>query len=264
MAKERLDIFLLKKGFFSSRERAKAEIMAGNILVDNVKVEKAGTLVEDISEIIIIKKSFPYVSRGALKLIKALDEFSLEIKDKICLDIGASTGGFTEALLLNGVRTVYSIDVGHNQLAYKLRTDERVISKEKINARYLTLDMLDNNYMDIIVTDVSFISLDKILKPAYEVLTNGGYMIALIKPQFEAGKGEVNKKGIISDKKVHREVIAKVIDFAFNEASFSVLGLDESPITGTKGNIEYLLLLKKEKFKKNTITEGQIDKVASS
>lgn len=264
MFRERLDLLLVEKGFFSSREKAQAEIMVGNILVDKVKVEKAGTIVEDNSKISIIKQSFPYVSRGALKLIKALDEFSFEIKNKLCLDIGASTGGFTEVLLLNGAKKVYSIDVGHNQLAYKLRKDKRVTSKEKINARYLTLDILDNNYMDVIVTDVSFISLDKILKPAYGVLNDNGWMVALIKPQFEAGKDKSNKKGIVSDKKIHKEVINKVISFAFDEVGFSALDLAKSSITGKKGNIEYLLLLKKKKVRKNTIDKEKINRIVFS
>lgn len=264
MSKKRLDIFLVENDFFETRMRAKSEIMAGNILVDDKKVVKAGTLIDEEANIRIIKKSFPYVSRGALKLVKALKGFSIDATNLICLDIGASTGGFTEVLLLNGAKRVYSIDVGYNQLAYKLRTDDRVISKEKINARYLTLETVNNELIDLVVTDVSFISLDKILKPAFEVLKEGGYMIALIKPQFEAGRGEVNKNGIITNKNVHRKVIEKIVGFSSMEVGFQVIDVLKSPITGTKGNVEFLLLLRKGDIGDSRITSDRINEVVFS
>ncbi|MCI0502073.1 MAG: TlyA family RNA methyltransferase [Fusobacteria bacterium] len=263
MSKTRLDVYLVENGYFETRQRARAEIMAGNILVDNCKIEKAGALIKDTAIVKIIKKSFPYVSRGALKLLKALDEFDIKVDNKICLDIGASTGGFTEILLLRGAKKVYSIDVGHNQLAFKLRNDPRVISKEKVNARYLTSDILDNILMDIIVTDVSFISLDKILQPAFDVLKDKGIMIALIKPQFEAGKDAVIQKGIVKDKNVHQEVIRNIVDFAV-KVGFSPMALEKSPISGTKGNDEYLILFIKEQVKQNRIDEDSIYSIVNN
>ncbi len=245
MDKERLDLLLTKNGYFESRQKAQAEIMAGNILVNNQKISKPGTVVDAASLITILKKDFPYVSRGALKLLKAFEIFNIIAEDKLCLDIGASTGGFTEILLLKGAKKVYAIDVGHNQLDWKLRNDDRVVSKEKTNGRYLTTSDLDDNFMDIIVTDVSFISLEKILPAAYSCLKNNGEMIALIKPQFEAGYGEVSKKGIVTNNITHLKVIKKITDFAFS-LGFSVKGIGKSPIKGPKGNIEFLIFLVKE------------------
>lgn len=262
MSKERLDVFLTNSGYFESRQKAQAEIMAGNILVNNQKINKPGTLIDPASLITILKKDFPYVSRGALKLLKAFEDFHILADDKMCLDIGASTGGFTEILLLKGALRVYAIDVGHNQLDWKLRNDDRVISKEKTNGRYLTTLDLDDNYMDIIVTDVSFISLEKILPAAYSCLKKDGQMIALIKPQFEAGHGEVSKKGIVTNNSTHLKVIRKIVDFAFN-LGFSVKGLSKSPIKGPKGNIEFLIFMVKEDepYVDNTLTDTYIMKM---
>lgn len=245
MNKERLDILLTNNGYFESRQKAQAEIMAGNILVNNQKISKPGTIVDTTGVITILKKDFPYVSRGALKLIKAFEKFNIDVVEKICLDIGASTGGFTEILLLNGAKKVYAIDVGHNQLDWKLRNDQRVISKEKTNGRYLTISDLDNNLMDLIVTDVSFISLEKILPAAYSCLKDNCEMVALIKPQFEAGLGEVSKKGVVTDNLTHLKVIKRIIEFSRN-LGFSIKGLSKSPIKGPKGNIEFLIYLVKE------------------
>lgn len=245
MSKERLDVLLTSRGLFESRQKARAEIMAGNILVDNQKLIKPGTMIDQESKITILKKDFPYVSRGAMKILKAFELFPIDVKDKTCLDIGASTGGFTEVLLENGAARVYAVDVGYNQLAWKLRTDERVVSMEKVNGRNLSSQDFDGKLMDFIVTDVSFISLDKILPAAFRCLREKGEMIALIKPQFEAGYKEVSKSGVVLDFKIHFKVIKKIIDLA-NEISFSVKGLGKSPIKGPKGNIEFLLYLVKE------------------
>ena len=242
MTKERLDVFLVKKGHFKTRERAKGEIMAGNILVGNEKITKAGHMVSEEDTIRVLVKDFPYVSRGALKLVKGLEAFSLDVTGAVCLDIGASTGGFTEILLLNGARKVYSVDVGHNQLAWKLRNDSRVVVMEKVNGRYLTPENFDGTLMDVLVTDVSFISLEKILPAAKACLKPGGRMIALIKPQFEAGKDGVNKKGVVTDYRVRVEVVKKIISFSL-ALGFSIRGLALSPIKGPKGNIEYLIYL---------------------
>lgn len=259
MNKERLDVLLTNNGYFESRQKAQAEIMAGNILVNNQKICKPGTLVDSAGLITILKKDFPYVSRGALKLLKAFEIFNIAADDKICLDIGASTGGFTEILLIKGARKVYAIDVGHNQLDWKLRNDDRVVSKEKTNGRYLTSLDLEDNLMDIIVTDVSFISLEKILPAAYSCLRDNGKMIALIKPQFEAGHAEVSKKGVVTNNTIHFKVIKKIIEFSLG-LGFSVKGIGKSPIKGPKGNIEFLIYLIKEENPRieNMITDKLI------
>ncbi len=257
MNKERIDVMLTTNGYFNSRQKAQAEIMAGNILVNNQKITKPGTVIDITSQITILKKDFPYVSRGALKLLKAIDVYSINIKDQICLDIGASTGGFTEIMLIKGAQKVFAVDVGHNQLDWKLRNDSRVISMEKVNGRYLTTKDLDNTLMDIIVTDVSFISLEKILPAAYACLKNNGKIIALIKPQFEAGYGEVSKKGVVTNKATHLKVINKIIAYSLN-IGFSVIGIEKSPIKGPKGNIEFLIYLIKEE--KPIITDNLNDK----
>jgi len=255
--KVRIDIFLANRGFFDSRQKAQAEIMAGNVLVNKQKINKPGTAIDVTSQITILKKDFPYVSRGALKLLKAVDIFLLDVKDKICLDIGASTGGFTEILLIKGARKVFAVDVGHNQLDWKIRNDDRVVSMEKTNGRYLTTQDFDNTLMDIIVTDVSFISLEKILPVAFFCLNNNGEMVALIKPQFEAGHEEVSKKGVVTKKNIHLKVIKKIILFSFN-LGFSVIDLAKSPIKGPKGNIEFLIYLIKDE--KPKILEKLTDK----
>lgn len=261
MAKERIDLLLVRQGFCDSRPKARAEIMAGNILVDHQKVEKAGAMVDEDSVITVLKKDFPYVSRGALKLLKALDAFQVSPKGKRCMDIGASTGGFTEVLLERGATSVAAVDVGYNQLAWKLREDPRVIVMEKTNGRNLTPDAFGGQLFDLIVTDVSFISLEKILQASWECLEESGEMIALIKPQFEAGKGEVSRKGIVTDPKTHQKVIRRITFFAVEEVGFSALSLERSPLKGPKGNVEFLLHLRKDGQRLQGISEDVIHEV---
>ena len=242
--KERLDVLLVKKGLAPSREKAKAVIMAGSVYVDGQKEDKAGSVFDEESAQIEVRGHvLPYVSRGGLKLEKALKVFPITLTDKICMDIGASTGGFTDCMLQNGAVKVYSVDVGYGQLDWKLRQDDRVVCMEKTNFRYMTPeDIPDVLYFASV--DVSFISLDKILTPAYALLREQGEMVALIKPQFEAGREKVGKKGVVRDPKVHEEVISRIVRHA-DEVSFEVLDLSYSPIRGPEGNIEYLLHLKK-------------------
>ncbi len=238
--KERLDILLVEQGLAASREKAKAVIMSGNVYVNGQKEDKAGTTFDrEKAQIEVRGNTLPYVSRGGLKLEKAIPAFSLELQDKICMDIGASTGGFTDCMLQNGAGKVYAIDVGHGQLAWKLRNDERVVCMEKTNFRYVTpADIVDRP--EFASVDVSFISLTKILPPAWEILADQAQMVCLIKPQFEAGREKVGKKGVVREKSVHMEVIDKVIGFAL-ELGFEIRNLDYSPIKGPEGNIEYLL-----------------------
>ncbi|MBP5530226.1 MAG: TlyA family RNA methyltransferase [Lachnospiraceae bacterium] len=243
--KERLDILLVNKGLALSREKAKALIMSGIVYVDNQKEDKAGSLFDENANIEIRGETLKYVSRGGLKLDKAVNVFNLNFDGFTCLDIGASTGGFTDVMLQNGAAKVYSVDVGHGQLDWKLRNDERVICMEKCNFRYVT-DKEIPDKIDFAATDVSFISLTKILIPAYNLLKQNAHMVCLIKPQFETTKEKVGKKGVVRDPEVHKEVIAKVIDFCL-KIGFNVEGLDYSPIKGPEGNIEYLLLIKKSK-----------------
>lgn len=243
--KERLDVLLVKQGLAESREKAKAVIMAGEVFVQGQREDKAGAMFDETKVQITVKGSaLKYVSRGGLKLEKAMAEFPIVLTDKVCMDIGASTGGFTDCMLQNGARKVYSVDVGHGQLAWKLRQDERVVCMEKTNFRYLTREQIADD-LDFASVDVSFISLTKILLPARRLLKTGGQMVCLIKPQFEAGREKVGKKGVVREKSVHREVIAKVMDFA-DLLQFEVLGLTWSPIKGPEGNIEYLIFLQKK------------------
>ena len=243
--KERLDVLLVKQGLAESREKAKAVIMAGDVFVQGQREDKAGAMFDETKVQITVKGSaLKYVSRGGLKLEKAMAEFPIVLTDKVCMDIGASTGGFTDCMLQNGARKVYSVDVGHGQLAWKLRQDERVVCMEKTNFRYLTREQIADD-LDFASVDVSFISLTKILLPARRLLKTGGQMVCLIKPQFEAGREKVGKKGVVREKSVHREVIAKVMDFA-DLLQFEVLGLTWSPIKGPEGNIEYLIFLQKK------------------
>lgn len=243
--KERLDILLVKQGLAESREKAKAVIMAGDVFVQGQREDKAGAMFDASKVQITIKgSSLKYVSRGGLKLEKAMDCFPISLEGKVCMDIGASTGGFTDCMLQNGAVKVYSVDVGHGQLAWKLRNDERVVCMEKTNFRYMTRpDIADD--LDFASVDVSFISLTKILVPARKLLKPGGQMVCLIKPQFEAGREKVGKKGVVREPSVHREVIEKVMDFA-ELVGFEILGLTFSPIKGPEGNIEYLIYLKKD------------------
>ena len=239
MAKQRLDVVLVEKGLAASREKAKALIMAGKVLVDEKKIDKAGTEVNPDLPIRLLGQDIPYVSRGGLKLEKALQVFPVDMTGKVVADIGASTGGFVDCALQNGAVKVYAVDVGYNQLDWKLRSDERVINMEKTNARYLTADSL-GEMVDVVTTDVSFISLDKILPPAMTFLKEGGHVLALIKPQFEAGKEKVGKKGVVRDPAVHLEVVEKILALC-KEITLTVWGLDFSPVKGPEGNIEYLL-----------------------
>lgn len=243
--KERLDVLLVKQGLAESREKAKAVIMAGEVFVQGQREDKAGSMFDETKVQITVKgSSLKYVSRGGLKLEKAMAEFPIVLTVKVCMDIGASTGGFTDCMLQSGAQKVYSVDVGHGQLAWKLRQDERVVCMEKTNFRYLTREQIADD-LDFASVDVSFISLTKILLPAWRLLKTGGQMVCLIKPQFEAGREKVGKKGVVRERSVHREVIAKVMDFA-DIVQFEVLGLTWSPIKGPEGNIEYLIFLQKK------------------
>lgn len=243
--KERLDVLLVKQGLAQSREKAKAIIMSGNVFVDGQREDKAGaTFDEEKVEITVKGNTLKYVSRGGLKLEKAIDKFGVNVQDAVCMDIGASTGGFTDCMLQNGANKVYSVDVGHGQLAWKLRNDERVVCMEKTNFRYLTREDIADD-LDFASVDVSFISLTKILLPARNLLKDHGKMVCLIKPQFEAGKEKVGKKGVVREEKVHVEVIEKIFDF-IDILDFEFLALDYSPIKGPEGNIEYLIYIEKK------------------
>ena len=237
--KERLDVLLVQKGLAESREKAKTMIMEGNVFVDGQREDKAGTNFDTEAEIEVRGNTLKYVSRGGLKLEKAMKEFDISLEGMVCMDIGASTGGFTDCMLQNGAVKVYSVDVGYGQFAWKLRNDPRVVCMEKTNIRYVTPEDIAD-VLDFASVDVSFISLTKVLVPARELLRDGGRMVCLIKPQFEAGREKVGKKGVVRDPKVHEEVIHKVIDFAL-ENGFSVHNLSYSPIKGPEGNIEYLV-----------------------
>lgn len=243
--KERLDVLLVKNGYAPSREKAKAIIMAGLVYVDGQKEDKAGqTFEEEGLRLEVRGNTLKYVSRGGLKLERALEVFPINLNDATCIDIGASTGGFTDCMLQNGAAKVYSIDVGHGQLDWKLRNDERVVCMEKTNFRYMTKADIDDE-VDFASCDVSFISLSKILGPAFDILKTDGQMVSLIKPQFEAGRDQVGKKGVVKDPKVHVEVIKKCVGYAM-DAGFKLLDLSNSPIKGPEGNIEYLMYLLKD------------------
>ncbi len=247
--KKRLDVLLVEKGLASSREKAKAIIMSGVVFVDGQREDKAGSAFDETKEIIIKGKTLKYVSRGGLKLEKAMKNFDISLDGKVCMDVGASTGGFTDCMLQNGAVKVYSVDVGHGQLDWKLRNDERVICMERTNMRYVTEEDIEEPAQFVSI-DVSFISLTKILPAVYRVLEDGGEAVALIKPQFEAGREKVGKKGVVRDKKVHEEVIEKICSFAASNG-FELLHLDYSPIKGPEGNIEYLLHMKKTQTMEN-------------
>jgi len=241
--KVRLDTFLVDNGYFPTREKAKTAIMEGLVYVNGQISDKAGNMINPDHPIEVKGNTCPYVSRGGLKLAKAVEVFNLKFDDLVCLDIGASTGGFTDCMLQNGAIKVYAIDVGYGQLDYKLRNDSRVINMEKCNFRYIEPNEIDDE-CDFACTDVSFISLKHIFPPAFSLLKDGAQFVALIKPQFEAGREQVGKNGIIKDPLVHSEVINKVFNYA-NESGFSIKALDYSPIKGAKGNIEFLVLLQK-------------------
>ena len=243
MSKERLDALLVTRGLAGSRERAKRMIMAGEVLVDEQKIDKAGTMVKAEANIRLLGSDIPYVSRGGLKLEKAMKAFELEMMGKRAADIGASTGGFTDCMLQNGASRVFAIDVGYGQLAWKLRNDERVVNMERTNIRHVTLADIGEP-LDFASIDVAFISLEKVLPIAYALLREGGEIAALIKPQFEAGRSFVGKKGVVRDPAVHLLVIKKVLVFA-KETGFLVKALTYSPVKGPEGNIEYLCYLSK-------------------
>ncbi|MBD5522252.1 MAG: TlyA family RNA methyltransferase [Lachnospiraceae bacterium] len=259
--KERLDVMLVKKGLAPSREKAKAIIMTGSVFVDGQREDKAGTAFEEEKVHIEVRGEAPkYVSRGGLKLEKAMQEFPIDLTDAVCMDIGASTGGFTDCMLQNGAVKVYSVDVGHGQLVWKLRNDERVVCMEKTNFRYMQPEDIEDR-LDFASVDVSFISLTKILIPARNLLKNNAKMVCLIKPQFEAGKEKVGKKGVVREPEIHEEVIGKIITYA-DMIGFEIKGLSYSPIKGPEGNIEYLVFLeKRENIKEEivSLTESEAE-----
>lgn len=252
--KERLDIILVNQGYAGSREKAKAIIMSGNVYVDGQKEDKAGTAFDPGKIRLEVRGStLKYVSRGGLKLEKAMEKWQFELTEKVCMDIGSSTGGFTDCMLQNGAAKVYAVDVGHGQLAWKLRNDPRVVCMEQTNFRYMVREDIQEE-LDFASVDVSFISLTKILIPARNLLKTGGQMVCLIKPQFEAGRGRVGKNGVVREPEIHREVIEKIVDYA-DSIGFAVQHLEFSPIRGPEGNIEYLLHLKKEQEPSGEIQE---------
>ena len=255
--KQRLDVLLVEKGLAPSREKAKAIIMAGIVYVDGNKEDKAGTTFPENAVIEVKGKTLPYVSRGGLKLEKAMQKFPITLSGKVCMDVGSSTGGFTDCMLQNGATKVYAIDVGHGQLAWKLRNDERVVCMEKTYIRYVVPEDIDvlAAFSSI---DVSFISLTKVLLPVKNLLTEDGQVVCLIKPQFEAGREKVGKKGVVRDRAVHEEVIRMVMDYA-SSIDFYPLALDFSPVKGPEGNIEYLLFLSKNKQDQEIVDASSID-----
>lgn len=241
--KQRLDVLIVERQLAPSREKAKAIIMSGNVFVEGQREDKAGTMFPDTANIEVRGKTLPYVSRGGLKLEKAMQHFDLTLEGKICMDVGSSTGGFTDCMLQNGAVKVYAVDVGHGQLDWKLRQDDRVVCMERTNIRYVTEEDIADK-IDFSSIDVSFISLTKVLLPVRQLLTQTGQIVCLIKPQFEAGREKVGKKGVVRDPAVHKEVIEKVIAYA-RSIHFDMLHLEFSPIKGPEGNIEYLLHLQK-------------------
>ena len=243
MEKERLDVLLVKKGFFQSREKARASIMAGIVSVNGSREDKPGVRYEEDCRIDIKQNINPYVSRGGLKLEKAMSAFGIDLSGKTAMDVGASTGGFTDCMLKNGAVRVFAVDVGYGQLAWELRNDERVVNMERTNVRYVKPEDISAP-LDFASIDVSFISLKKVLPVVYELLNPGGEVLCLIKPQFEAGREKVGKHGVIRNIDIHREVVEDIISFSLKNG-FSVLGLTYSPIKGPEGNIEYLLYLSK-------------------
>ena len=251
--KERLDVMVVNRGLASSREKAKAIIMSGIVFVDGQREDKAGSMFDEKVNIEVKGATLKYVSRGGLKLEKAMSHFDVILQDKVCMDVGSSTGGFTDCMLQNGAVKVYAVDVGHGQLDWKLRNDERVVCMEKTNIRYVTPDQIEES-PSFVSIDVSFISLTKVLGPVKELMTSDGEIVCLIKPQFEAGREKVGKKGVVRDKNVHKEVIHMVMDFA-KEIGFVLCNLEYSPIKGPEGNIEYLLHLSKDTRK----VPGMID-----
>ena len=256
--KQRLDILLVEKGLCESRERAKALIMAGQVYVDGQKCDKAGENIDIEKTPEIRGETLKYVSRGGLKLEKALDTFPIDLNGKLCMDIGASTGGFTDCMLQNGAKKVFAVDVGYGQFSWKLRNDERVVNMERTNIRYVKPEDIGVS-LDFASIDVSFISLRLVLPVLYELLTDSGEAVALVKPQFEAGRGQVGKKGVVRDINIHYSVVENVLAFA-KTVGFSVCGLSFSPIKGPEGNIEYLVYLKKGGISEEIDIKAVVDK----
>ena len=242
--KTRLDVLMVQRGLAESREKAKAVIMSGNVFVDGQREDKAGASFGEKAVIEVKGNPLKYVSRGGLKLEKAVECFEVSLTDRICMDVGSSTGGFTDCMLQNGARKVYAVDVGTNQLAWKLRQDERVTVMERTNIRYLTKEQIPEP-VEFASIDVAFISLTKVLQPVKDLLVPDGEIVALIKPQFEAGREQVGKKGVVRDRNVHLEVIERVLAYA-ESIGFAVRNLEYSPIKGPEGNIEYLAHLKNQ------------------
>ena len=257
--KERLDILLVEKGICNSRERAKTNIMAGLVFVDGQRVDKAGEKVNRDAEIIFKGEELKYVSRGGLKLEKAMNEFNITLDNKVCMDIGASTGGFTDCMLQNGAAKVFSVDVGYGQFAWKLRVDERVVCMERTNIRYVTPEDIGEK-LDFASIDVSFISLRTILPAVKNLLKDNGEVVALIKPQFEAGREKVGKKGVVRDKEVHKEVVSNIANYLI-ENDFNIIGMSFSPIKGPEGNREYLVYFSKDKEKESDFNLDKIDDI---
>ena len=256
--KERLDVLLVERNLVQSRARAKTTIMAGLVLVDGNKIDKAGTMVKANADIRVLGNKIPYVSRGGLKLEKAINEFMVELDGKVTADIGASTGGFTDCMLQNGAVKVFAIDVGYGQLDWSLRTDERVINMERTNVRNVTPEDI-GELIDLASIDVAFISLEKVLPAVKAMLKPAGEIVALIKPQFEAGREKVGKKGVVRDPKVHLEVIHNAVDMA-REMNFVTRELTFSPVKGPEGNIEYLIWLSKDAAAEDNVTDEVIEK----
>lgn len=260
--KERLDLLLVEKGIITSREKAKACIMEGKVYVDGQKVDKAGERVSINANIEYRGETLKYVSRGGLKLEKAMNTYNISLDGKVCMDIGASTGGFTDCMLQNGAKKVFSVDVGYGQFAWKLRTDERVVCMERTNIRYVTLEDIGEQ-LDFASIDVSFISLKKIMPATLNLLKDNGEVVALIKPQFEAGREKVGKKGVVRETSTHKEVVHGIVDFLI-EQNLNVLGVGYSPIKGPEGNIEYLVYFTKDANKISDFKEEDIDIVVEA
>lgn len=259
MAKERLDVLLVKRGLVETREKAKTTLMAGLVLVNGQKIDKAGTMVKEDAKLRVLGDAIPYVSRGGLKLEKAMETFNIHMEGKVAADIGASTGGFTDCALQRGAAKVYAIDVGYGQLAWKLRSDPRVVNMERTNIRYVRPEDI-GELLDFASIDVAFISLTKVLEPAKALLKDTGEIVALIKPQFEAGRGNVGKKGVVRDPEVHRSVIRMVLTHS-RELGFFPAGLTFSPVKGPEGNIEYLVHLTQSDVSLDAETEETVDRI---
>lgn len=258
--KERLDVMMVNRGLAPSREKAKAVIMSGIVFVDGQREDKAGSTFDDKVRIEVKGTTLPYVSRGGLKLEKAVSHFDLLLEGKVCMDVGSSTGGFTDCMLQNGAVKVYAVDVGHGQLDWKLRQDSRVVCMEKTNIRYVVPEDIDES-PSFVSIDVSFISLTKVLEPVKNLMTEDGEIVCLIKPQFEAGREKVGKKGVVRDRQVHKEVINMVQEYALS-IGLIPLALEFSPIKGPEGNIEYLLYLSKDSARQSSVLD--IDGVVAS